>query len=67
MFTRLRMGVDEAMTEFADISKNVYEVESLSPAIRSQRLKECLENLLGKKGIPLDALLVGGNEHDCPG
>jgi hypothetical protein len=67
MFTKLRMSVDEAMAEFAEISKNVYEIESMNPDIRSQRLRKCLEDLLERKGMPLDALLVDGNEQNCPG
>ncbi|PVG02910.1 hypothetical protein CPB86DRAFT_859145 [Serendipita vermifera] len=68
MLTKLRMTVDEAIEEFREISKEVYEVEDLTPSARSQKLRECLENLLKKKDIPLDATLVGDRgENDCAG
>jgi hypothetical protein len=68
MFTKLRMTVEEAITEFKEISKKVYEVEDMPPGSRSQELRECLENLLKKKDIALDATLVGERgEDDCAG
>jgi hypothetical protein len=54
MLSKLRMSAEEASTEFLTIVKKVYEPDYPSPADRTQRLRECMENLMKKKGFPVD-------------
>ena len=59
MLTKLGMSVDEASEEFFTIVQEVYTPKNLAPAERTQKLKECMEGLLKKKGLPVDLKLRG--------
>jgi hypothetical protein len=68
MFTKLRMSVEEAMEEFCTIFEAVYDSPNLPPSDRSARLRECMEDLLKRKGVPIDAKLVEGTTNTrCAG
>ena len=54
MLSKLRMSTEEASTEFLTIIKKVYEPDYLSPADRTQSLRECMEKILKKRGFPVD-------------
>ena len=59
MLTKLGMSVDEASEEFFTIVQEVYTPKNLAPAERTQKLRECMEALLRKKGLPIDLKLRG--------
>lgn len=59
MLSKLRMSVEEASAEFLTIIKEVYEPDHPSPADRVQGLRGCMENLMKKKGLPVDLALQG--------
>jgi hypothetical protein len=59
MLAKLGMSVDEASEEFFTLVQEVYAPKNLAPAGRTQKLKECMEGLLKKKGIPIDLKLRG--------
>jgi hypothetical protein len=51
------MSVEEASTEFSTIVEEVYESSHPSAVERTQKLRECMENLMKKKGLPVDLKL----------
>jgi hypothetical protein len=59
MLAKMGMSVDEASEEFFTIVQEVYTPKNLAPAERTQKLKECMEGLLKKKGLPVDLKLRG--------
>ena len=59
MLTKLGMSVDEASEEFFTLVQEVYTPKNLAPAERTQKLRGCLEDLLKKKGLPVDLKLRG--------
>ena len=59
MLAKLGMSVDEASEEFFTIVQEVYTPKNLTPAERTQKLRECMERLLKKKGLPVDLKLRG--------
>jgi hypothetical protein len=59
MLAKLGMSVDEASEEFFTIVQEVYAPKNLEPAERTQKLRECMEGLLTKKGLPIDLKLRG--------
>jgi hypothetical protein len=59
MLTKLGMSVDEASEEFFTLIQEVYAPKDLAPAERTQKLRECMEDLLKKKGLPVDLELRG--------
>jgi len=59
MLAKLGMSVDEASEEFFTIVQEVYTPKNLEPAERTQKLRGCLEDLLKKKGLPVDLKLIG--------
>ena len=61
MLAKLGMSVDEASEEFFTIIQEVYTPKNLAPAERTQKLRECMEGLLRKKGLSVDAKLRGEN------
>jgi hypothetical protein len=66
MFAKLRMSVEEASAEFLRIVKEVYAPAHCLPADRTQKLRGCMENLMKKKGFPIDLELQGkGPAGDC--
>lgn len=68
MFTRLRMSVEEASEEFFTITEEVYKADELDSSERSRRLRQCLEGMLQKRGLPLDMkLMEETRENSCAG
>jgi hypothetical protein len=59
MLTKLGMSVDEASEEFFTVIQEVYTPTNLAPTERTQKLRECMEGLLKKKGFPVDLKLRG--------
>lgn len=53
MFCKFRMSVEDTMNEFYKICEEVY-ANGLSPEERSSRLRNCIEDLLKRKGFPVD-------------
>jgi hypothetical protein len=58
MFARLRMSVQEISDEFSTIVEEVYQPKDLSPAERTQKLRECMEDVMERKGLPLNMKLM---------
>jgi hypothetical protein len=54
MFTKLHMSVDEAMEDFLQICERVYNDDSLTAVERSEKLKECIKDMLTCKQLPID-------------
>lgn len=52
------MSVQEVYREFDKIRKDVY-VENLSAEERTRRLRGCIEDLLRRRGHPIDLKLRG--------
>ena len=68
MFTKLQMSVEDTTEEFCTIFEAVYDNPNLPPSDRSARLRECMEDLLKRKGLPIDAKLVEGTTNaKCAG
>ena len=68
MFTRLRMSVEEASQEFYTIIEEVYKQDVLAPLERTNRLRRCMEDLLTRKGHPVDMKLMDDAwENNCAG
>jgi hypothetical protein len=59
MLAKLGMSVDEASEGFFTIIQEVYTPKNLEPAERTQKLRECMEGLLKKKGHPVGLKLRG--------
>jgi hypothetical protein len=59
MLAKLRMSIDEASEEFFKLVEEVYTPNELAPAERTQKLREHMEDLLKKKGLPVDLKLAG--------
>jgi hypothetical protein len=64
MFSKLRMSVDEASDEFFMIAEQVYKPDHLSPSERTQKLRECMEAVMARKGLPVDLKLMEGNQTE---
>jgi hypothetical protein len=58
MLVKLRMSVKDCIAEFANIVQNVYS-EGLEPEERTSRLRECMQSLLIKQGLPQDLKMEG--------
>jgi hypothetical protein len=68
MLSRLRMSVEDAMEEFQKICNEVY-VEGLSATERTARLRKAIEELLKRRGFPVDIKLGRDTrvaEDGCP-
>jgi hypothetical protein len=48
------MSVEEASEEFSTIVEEVYIPQDLSPSERIQKLRECVEDIMERKGLPID-------------
>lgn len=66
MFVTLRMSAEEALNEFCIITQYVYK-KGLEPKERTERLKECMESLLIKKGFPPELNLEAEDQDRCLG
>lgn len=56
MFSKLRMSVEDTTEEFHRICNEVY-VDGLSAAERTNRLRKMIEELLTRRGFPVDLKL----------
>lgn len=56
MFARLGMSVEEAMQALGILIKSVY-AEGLQPKERTEMLRECMKQVLGDRGLPIDSKL----------
>lgn len=68
MFSKLRMSVHEALEEFRKICAVVY-VDQISPEERTKRLRECIEDMLQRRGLPVDLKFEKDDrliEEGCP-
>jgi hypothetical protein len=61
MFTKLHMSIDEATDAFLQICEEVYGDDRVTPAQRSACLRKCIEDILGKKELPIDLKLSHHN------
>jgi hypothetical protein len=52
------MSVEEASEEFCTIIEQVYNPDGLTPSERTRRLRKCMEDVMEKKGLPLDLPLI---------
>lgn len=62
MFVRMKMSVEEAIKAFCYIIKRVY-AKGLSPRERTEILRECMEDLLKERGLPVDLKLEEKNPN----
>jgi hypothetical protein len=58
------MSVEEASDEFFTIVDQVYKPDHLTPPERTQKLRECMEAIIAKKGLPVDLKLMEGNQTE---
>jgi hypothetical protein len=58
------MSVEEASDEFFTIVEEVYKPDDLSPSARTQKLRECMEAVMARRGLPIDLKLMKGHETD---
>jgi hypothetical protein len=68
MFSKLQMSVEDATEEFHKICNEVY-VDGLSATERTGRLRKAIEELLTKRGFPVDLKLGRDTrvaEGGCP-
>jgi hypothetical protein len=67
MFTKLYMSVDEAIDAFLQICEQVYSDDRVTAAQRSARLRECIEDMLAKKELPIDLKMThhGSDRENC--
>jgi hypothetical protein len=56
MFSKLRMSVEEAITELGIIVKEVYTTK-LEPADKTKKLRNCIEGLLTKRNLSVNLKL----------
>lgn len=68
LLTKLRMSVEEASDEFYTIIEEVYGRDYIDPQEKTSRLRQCLEEILKRNGLPLNMLLVEETQvHGCSG
>jgi len=48
------MSVEELSDEFFTIVEEVYKPQRLSPSKRTQKLRKCMEDVMEKKGLPIN-------------
>ena len=48
------MSVEELSDEFFTIVEEVYKPKHLSPSKRTQKLRKCMEDVMERKGLPID-------------
>jgi hypothetical protein len=61
MFFKLRMSVEEAITELGMIVEEVY-TKKLEPADKTKKLRDCIERLLTKRNLPINLKIGVGLE-----
>jgi hypothetical protein len=52
------MSVQEISDEFLTIVEEVYQPQHLSPSERTQKLRECMEDVMERKGLPINMKLM---------
>ncbi|KAG8804310.1 hypothetical protein FRB91_003936 [Serendipita sp. 411] len=68
LLIKLRLSIEEASIAFDNICKRVYEPVDITAEERSTRLKSYLEELLRKRGVPLDTKMFDSMTHGgCSG
>jgi hypothetical protein len=67
MLAKLGMSVEEASEEFFTIVEEVYTPNNLTPVERTQKLRECMQKLMKKKGLPVDLKLRETLTGQCAG
>jgi hypothetical protein len=58
------MSVEEASDEFFTIVEQVYKPGHLTPSERTQKLRECMEAVMARKGLSVDLKLMDGNQTE---
>ena len=58
MLAKLRMTVEEAAEEFCTIAEEVYKQNDITRQKRTQRLKECIEDIMSRRKLPVDMKLL---------
>ena len=62
------MSVEEASKEFYTIVEEVYKQDSITPLERTNCLRQCIEDILKRRGLPLDLKLMDEAwEESCAG
>jgi hypothetical protein len=63
----LRLSIGDAIEEFLEIWKSVFEDSSLDQVARSEKLESMMETLLERKGIPANRTLAFAETkgNDC--
>jgi hypothetical protein len=56
------MSVEEASDEFFTIVEEVYKPDHLTPSERTQKLRECMEAVMARKGLSVALKLMDGNQ-----
>ncbi|KIM24754.1 hypothetical protein M408DRAFT_228837 [Serendipita vermifera MAFF 305830] len=65
LLAKLRMSVEEASEEFEDIIKHVFNPKKISSLQRTEALKKCTEDILRKKGLPVNLPLIEDKQAGC--
>ncbi|KIM24801.1 hypothetical protein M408DRAFT_229318 [Serendipita vermifera MAFF 305830] len=65
LLAKLRMSVEEASDEFEDIIKQVFNPKDTSGPQRTEALRKCMEDILKKKGLPVDLRLTEDKQEGC--
>ncbi|KIM24749.1 hypothetical protein M408DRAFT_331585 [Serendipita vermifera MAFF 305830] len=65
LLTKLRMSVEEAAEEFEDIIEHVFNPKDISASERIEALRKCMENILKKRGLPVDLHLTEDKQEGC--
>ncbi|KIM26690.1 hypothetical protein M408DRAFT_72343, partial [Serendipita vermifera MAFF 305830] len=64
MLAKLRMSTEEATEEFCTIIGKVFAPVDITPEERLKHLRMCLEDIMKKKGLPLDMKLADEAQTD---
>jgi hypothetical protein len=60
------MSVEETSKEFFTILEEVYQPQDLSPSERTHKLRECMEDVMERKGLPINIkLMEKAKPGDC--
>ncbi|KIM29935.1 hypothetical protein M408DRAFT_22387 [Serendipita vermifera MAFF 305830] len=60
------MSVEEASDTFCSIVEHAYTPSDLSASDRTQALRECMEDAMKSKGLPVDLQLTEKQQVGCP-
>jgi hypothetical protein len=60
------MSVEETSKEFFTILEDVYQPQDLSPSERTHKLRGCMEDVMERKGLPINMkLMEKAKPGDC--